>query len=449
MVSSLTGPGGQPAAPATAEPSPPGVLSSSLAARTLVTLVGLPTRWALALLAALLATAWSLIHLGGGAGVVVPHTYYLPVLLAAIRFGWRGSLAVASIAGILAGPLTYQLVASQQPQTVSEWVTRTVAFLLVGQLVAWLFRHALASVQRDAQLARADAELARALERGELSLRYQPIIDTADGTLIGLEALVRWDHVDGERGPCSFIPTAEHTGRIAEVGRFVLRAAVEQAARWHRDAVAAGRHAPTVGINVAAQDLATDRFVEEVRAALRTSGLPAEHLAVEVTEGALIHDLEGSARRLTALRDLGVRIVVDDFGTGYSSLAYVHRFPLDVLKVDRAFVMDIEDNDAARELVGGILALCQRLGMTVVAEGVETAGQLELLRAFGCPLVQGYHLASPARAEELGEWLVRTPRVTTPVPLSPEWMLADRLAADLPVSGWTPPDGTWVPGRPD
>lgn len=393
-------------------------IARSSAARALAWLVGLPGPSAAGLLAVLLAGSWAMPHLAGGAGVFVPHGYYLPVLAAAIRFGRWGALAVALVAGLMAGPLTYQLVDVQLAQSTSEWLSRTVAFVLGGQAVAWLFGHALTSVQQDARLAREDRELARALRDGELSLRYQPIVDTVDGTLIGLESLVRWDHPDGERGPCAFVPTAERTGRIHEVGRFVLATACDQAAAWYREARVAGRHAPIVGINVSAQELATDAFVDHVHRALTVSGLPGRLLCVEVTEGALVVDLDGSARRLAALRELGVRIAVDDFGTGYSSLAYVHRFPLDVLKIDRSFVVDLEHSGPARELVGGVIGLCGRLGVTVVAEGIETAGQLAVMRDLDGELAQGYHLARPMRAEDLDGWLRATTPGQLPEPLT-------------------------------
>ena len=395
-------------------------LPRSWAARTLTAIVAAPASVASVLLTALLVVSWWLIHLGGGAGVVVPHLYYLPVLLAALRFGRLGALLVGLLAGVLAGPLTYQLVDVQLAQNASEWISRTIAFVAIGVLVAWLFQHAVASVQADAELVRQDDELARALRAGQLSLRYQPIVDAVDGQLVGLEALVRWDHPEGERGPCAFVPAAERTGRILDIGRFVLDGACTQAAAWSTEAVATGRHPPIVGVNVSAPELATDAFVEQVRDALAVSGLPAGQLCLEVTEGALVVDLEGSARRLTALRELGVRIAVDDFGTGYSSLSYVHRFPLDVLKIDRSFVIDLEGSAAARELVGGIIGLCQRLGVAVVAEGVETAGQRRLLRQLGCPLLQGYHVASPARAEELDGWLAHTAPAAAPAPFPPD-----------------------------
>ncbi|WP_211262667.1 EAL domain-containing protein [Nitriliruptor alkaliphilus] len=378
-----------------------GVLPAAFPARALMAIVSSPASVASTGLAAMLGASWLFIHLVGGAGIAVPHGYYVPVLFAAVRFGRSGALVTALVAGVLAGPLTYQQVATGLAQTPSEWVTRTVAFVLVGQLVAWLFTHALASVREDACLARADRELADAIDAGQLSLRYQPVHDVASWRMVGVEALVRWDHPDGERGPFAFLPTAERSGRIHEVGDLVLRTACEQGARWQREARERGTRAPVVSVNLSSQELAAEDLVIRVRGVVEETGLDPHKLCLEVTEGALAHDIEGSAARLSLLRQLGVRVAIDDFGTGYSSLAYVHRFPADLLKIDRSFVREMEHSQRARTLVHGIVLLCGELGVTAVAEGIENDEQLRIATDMRCPLVQGFLLGRPETAAQI------------------------------------------------
>jgi EAL domain-containing protein (putative c-di-GMP-specific phosphodiesterase class I) len=379
-----------------------GVLPAAPAARALMAIVAASPRVAATAIAGGLAAAWLLIHLAGGAVVAVPHSYYVPVLLAAVRFGHRGALVTGLAAGVFAGPLTYQEVVTATPQSPSEWITRAVFFVLVGELVAWLFAHALTSVQRDAKLARADRELRDAIDAGQLSLRYQPIVRVSDGQLRAVEALVRWDHPDGQRGPAAFLRTAEVSGRIHELGDLVLRVACAQAARWRDEARIRGTEPPIVSVNLSAQELAAGDLVERVSATLDEVGLDPRSLCLEVTEGALAVDIDGSARRLAALRELGVRIAIDDFGTGYSSLSYVHRFPLDVLKIDRSFVLEMEHSPRARQLVHGIVLLSRQLGITAVVEGVENEAQLAIIEAMDCRWVQGYLLARPETAEQIG-----------------------------------------------
>ncbi len=383
-----------------------GVLPAGAAARTLMHVVDAGRTLAVATIGVLVAGAWLVIHLAGGAAIAVPHGYYIPVVLAAVRFGSRGSLVTAGVAGVLAGPLTAQEVATATAQSSSEWLTRTVFFVLVGQLVAWLFAYALDSVRDDAALARDDRELAAAIAAGQLSLRYQPVFSIHRGHLVGAEALVRWDHPDGERGPASFLPTAERTGRIHQIGDLVLRSACEQAARWQEDARRHGGHAPVVSVNLSAAELVEPDLVDRVLGVLQDTGLEPRKLCLEVTEGALARDIEGTSARLACLRDAGVRIAIDDFGTGYSSLSYVHRFPFDLLKVDRSFVREMERSERARVLVHGIASLCHELGVQIVLEGVETEAQLDVATELRCELIQGYLLARPETVDRIEQRLI-------------------------------------------
>jgi diguanylate cyclase len=248
-----------------------------------------------------------------------------------------------------------------------------------------------------------EAELRAAVEAGcgEFVLHYQPIARITDSAVTGFEALVRWRHPRrGVVPPGEFIAIAEETGLIVPLGRMVLREACRQTQRWQRV-----HDAPlTITVNVSGRQLADPDFVREVSAALAATGLTPAALVLEMTESVLIDDSEGTLGRLAALKALGVRIAIDDFGTGYSSLAYLRRFPVDLLKIDKTFIDEVGSGTAESPLPRAILGLGGALGMAVVAEGVETASQWERLREMGCELGQGYFLARPmppADAERL------------------------------------------------
>jgi diguanylate cyclase (GGDEF)-like protein len=248
--------------------------------------------------------------------------------------------------------------------------------------------------------------LRRALKTGQLRLHYQPIVKLDDGTLQAVEALVRWQHP--ERGllpPGEFIPIAEESALILQIGAWTLRDACEQAHRWR---VRFGDRAPLpVCVNVSARQLAQDELPEIIRHVLAETGVSAGDLAIELTETALIEDSSVPAASLRELKALGVKILLDDFGTGYSSLSHLQRFPIDALKIDRSFVMHLgtkEDNSA---IVRAIAAMANALTLEVVAEGVESAEQAAEAHALGCGLAQGYYFARPAPASEI-ESLIRS-----------------------------------------
>jgi diguanylate cyclase (GGDEF)-like protein/PAS domain S-box-containing protein len=236
-------------------------------------------------------------------------------------------------------------------------------------------------------------DLRRAIEHGELSLVWQPIAVLESGRIVGFEALVRWTHPTlGLLSPAEFIPVAEETGLIIPLGEWVLGEACRQAARWRAEH---GAGAPGVAINVSARQLAGHALAQQVRDALRATGIPGDALRLEITESLLAADLPRVSALLAEIKETGVGISVDDFGTGYSSLAYLHRFPADMLKIDRSFVAGIGVARESAEIVRTILALGRSLGMRVVAEGVETQEQRDALRSFGCELEQGYLLSRP------------------------------------------------------
>ena len=243
-------------------------------------------------------------------------------------------------------------------------------------------------------LLRLENALRHAVEHGELFLLYQPQIDLASGKVACSEALVRWQHPQlGTLTPDKFIPLADETGLIQDVGRWVLGEATRQTREW----TDRGREGAIVAVNVSAVQFRRPRFASEVAQALTDAGLDATQLGIEITETVLMEDVDTTTHTLSRLKDMGVRISIDDFGTGYSSLAYLKRFPIDELKIDRSFVAGLNDDTDNLAIVRTIIALAKALKLDVVAEGVETEDQLEFLRAMGCDRAQGYLLGRPAK----------------------------------------------------
>ena len=242
-----------------------------------------------------------------------------------------------------------------------------------------------------------------ALERDEFFLVYQPTFSLSDERMTGVEALLRWNHPRrGVVSPLDFIPLAEESGLIIPIGRFVLREACRQAVLWQRE----GRPFQ-MAINVSARQFDSPVLVTDVRDALAESGLAASSLTVEITESVLMRDFDAAADRLQQLRALGVRAAIDDFGTGYSSLAYLRRFPVDALKIDRSFISGIADSPAASALIHTLVQLGKTLGLETVAEGIEDRAQLEHLQREHCDTGQGFLLARPVDAAVMGAMLDR------------------------------------------
>jgi EAL domain-containing protein (putative c-di-GMP-specific phosphodiesterase class I) len=203
--------------------------------------------------------------------------------------------------------------------------------------------------------------------------------------------------------PVSFIPLAEETGLIQDIGRHVLNVAVQQVRQWQQELDTVPRL--SVSVNLSPRQLADSSVIADVTEALAASGLSAESLVLEITEGAMVHDTDATVARLEQLKELGVRLAVDDFGTGYSSLSYLQRFPIDILKIDRSFVAGIDGEAEDSALARAIVRLAQTLQLDAVAEGVETEEQLERLRELGCRFAQGYYVSMPQPAEALGDLL--------------------------------------------
>ena len=247
-------------------------------------------------------------------------------------------------------------------------------------------------------------DLRSALGTKALWIQYQPLMSLRTGHPVGVEALVRWDHpVRGLISPATFIPIAEETGTIVDLGRWVLRDSCRQAARWRATTD------PQLGlsVNVSGRQLVDGQFADEVAAALAETGLPAQALTLELTETVLMDDPADSQQRLSELKRLGVRLAIDDFGTGYSSLAYLRQFPVDELKIDKSFIDTIGVAEADLAIVRTVVELSRILGLRTTAEGIETRLQADLLRRLGCASGQGFHFARPLDVDAVGDFLIR------------------------------------------
>ncbi|QEY32046.1 EAL domain-containing protein [Synechococcus sp. RSCCF101] len=272
-----------------------------------------------------------------------------------------------------------------------------------------------AGAQREAQLLNG---LGHGLSCGEFSLAYQPQVEIRTGRLLGMEVLLRWDHGDlGPITPDQFIPVAERSGFIRELGDYVLQEACFQARTWHDMGLAFGY----VAVNVAGSQIQQLDFASAVEDALERSGLPADCLELELTESCVMNSIETSIGQLQELQRMGVRTSVDDFGTGYSSLAYLRHLPVSRLKIDKSFIRGLpaDGNDAA--IADAVIALSRALNLEVIAEGVETRQQAEFLGSRGCGIAQGYFYGRPMTAEAMQAALVvqggfQAPAITSPSP---------------------------------
>jgi EAL domain-containing protein (putative c-di-GMP-specific phosphodiesterase class I) len=264
--------------------------------------------------------------------------------------------------------------------------------------------------------------LRAALDRQEFKLVYQPRVSLTTGRISGMEALLRWTHP--ERGPISpveFVPVLEDTGLIIGVGEWVLREAAQQVVRWQ----AMGLAVPSVAVNLCARQFASPELDTQVRAVLSETGVDPSMLEFELTESMLMHEPAKAVATLEHFRSYGLRLSVDDFGTGYSSLSYLRRFPLDALKVDRAFVRDLATNADDMAITLAIISMAHSLKLKVVAEGVETAEQLDLLASAGCDEIQGFYFSKPVSAHEM------------------ECMLREGVAMHRQTASTSPTQGHW------
>ncbi len=243
-----------------------------------------------------------------------------------------------------------------------------------------------------------ETEMQQAMERGEISLMFQPQASLEDGTVVGVEALMRWMHPDlGAVSPDRFIPIAEETGKIVELGRWILFEACREVATWPGEL--------RVSVNISPIQFELIDVVAEVKEALARSGLPAHRLDVEITEGMFVSNARATIDALQKLRDLGVGIALDDFGTGYSSLGYLGRLPVDKIKIDQSFVKKLPGDQQAGVIIRAVMMLSEALNKVVIAEGIETADQAWMLKVMGCKVGQGYHYGRPRSALEMRQSL--------------------------------------------
>ncbi len=258
-----------------------------------------------------------------------------------------------------------------------------------------------------------EMDLRDALEKDEFFLAYQPTFNLSDMKPTGVEALIRWKHpTRGIVQPDDFIPVLEETGLITEVGRWVLQEACRQGAAWRQDGYSIG-----MAVNVSGRQLDSDELIVDVKDALSSSGLDPAALTIEITETTLMRNVEETARRLTAVKRLGVRIAIDDFGTGYSSLAHLQRFPVDALKIDRSFISSLKHNREGETLIHTLVQLGKALSLETFAEGIEQQQELVLLREEDCDSGQGFLLARPLNAAATQAFLQNWAEESAPAPL--------------------------------
>lgn len=252
--------------------------------------------------------------------------------------------------------------------------------------------------------ARIEAEMRTGIENGEFNLKFQPIVELSTERIVGIEALLRWDHPRGiQIGPDEFIPIAEEVNLILPLGKFVLYKACAQAGRWNRTIAQGSRL--TVTVNISSRQFLDDGFFDMVKDACSKGGIMPSDLILEITESTMLHNVEDTVKKLEEIKSLGIRLAVDDFGTGYSSLSYLHKFPISILKVDRSFVENIGASREAAAMVRAIISMSETLKMTTIAEGIEDAGQAEILDMMGCKWGQGYFFARPLDADQVEEFL--------------------------------------------
>ena len=261
------------------------------------------------------------------------------------------------------------------------------------------------AMRRDArERVATESALRRAIARDELCIHVQPVVGMSDGQIASFEALVRWQHP--ERGlvpPGEFIPLAEETGLIVPIGNWVLREVCRTLRRWETEL---GADTVQCSLNLSVRHLQQPDLVATVRAALEEHGIAPERLVLEITESAVMENGSGTVETLAALKELGVRLALDDFGTGYSSLAHLHRFPLDVLKIDRSFTAALDDDHQGASIAGAIVSLAQALDLATVAEGIEDASQQRELERLGCAYGQGFLFSRPQPPEAFDDALL-------------------------------------------
>ncbi|MEP6788226.1 MAG: EAL domain-containing protein, partial [Acidobacteriota bacterium] len=280
---------------------------------------------------------------------------------------------------------------------------------------------------------RLESDMRAALDNGEFEVYYQPILDLQSEKVMGMEALVRWNHPkDGLILPLDFIPLAEETGLIVPLGRWIMEEACAQTRTWQNSCEYG--NALSITVNVASRQFRDDSLEEMVMQALEKSQLPPKSLILEITESTMLSDAESTIKKLNDLKKLGIRFAIDDFGTGYSSLSYLQRFPVDILKIDKSFVDTIAMNKEGAAVAKAIITMSEILNLKTIAEGIESGSQQTQLQKLGCELGQGYHFAKPLRATKMAEFLRRSlldPDINLPILSTKSSRLAKKLAVTV------------------
>lgn len=255
-----------------------------------------------------------------------------------------------------------------------------------------------------------DTGIHRALDNNEFSLVYQPQINLRTGEIVGVEALLRWEHPEhGAISPAEFIPFAEETGLIIDIGDWVLRSACAELSRWR----IAGLPEIRMSVNISARQLVEDNVVTKILKIIKDYDVPGHCLELEITENAIMDDMDSIIRKLKELSQYGIKIAIDDFGTGYSSLSYLHKLPIHTLKIDRTFLKENRINKGDNTIINTIVAMAKGLNLNVIAEGVETQTQLDYLRAIECVEAQGFLFGKPLPPAVISQLLIQEPYATT------------------------------------
>lgn len=316
-----------------------------------------------------LAACWGGSYALSTVSVTPRYWFFFPIMLAAARFGRRGALIAAVAAGLLAVTLP-STVALPHGQELSSSLSRGVFFIVMGQALAGVFAVALGDARRQRNTLKAAKALAVALHRGDFVVWYQPIVELESRAVVGAEALVRWNHpTKGLIAPSEFIGTAEVSGMIIPLGAHVLETACRQLELW-RQSTLANVESFILAVNISAYELSTPDLLTQLQGLLDETGIPPSWLHLEITETAVIVDLEAAAIKVAEIRALGVRIAIDDFGIGHTSLKHLQRLAVDVIKIDQSFVAALE-HGGRRDMAGAVIALAEALGMQTVAEGAK------------------------------------------------------------------------------
>lgn len=345
------------------------------------------------IIAVMVVVFTALTALAGGAGVIPPHWLYIPIVVAGARFGVFGSVVTALVSGLAVGPWMPADIAAGVEQQTSDWVIRTIFFVLVGTVTSLLTRQTARGIERERHQAASGRRLDQALNQSQLRLHFQPIVAAASGEVTGAEALVRWEAPEaGLLAPEDFVPIAEETGRIVPIGTWVLNEACAQLGSWGE---ILGDVPLVMSVNVSPAQLANGDLVDLVLDILQKHSLSPSSLCLEITESSIFPDTTRSLDVLASLRHIGVSIAIDDFGSGMSALSYLRSIPFDTIKIDGRFVEDLGKEREAGQVVDSIMRLARDLNKTTVAEKVETGLQWERLAASGCTHGQGYLFSPP------------------------------------------------------